>query len=91
MKNKLTEIGLVIDELKDDNKWIDWLNVFDEEYHSLSELTDIKSKKEISSLMSEINALDKKYKIVLVEVDHELKSNITKEFNDKNENLGKIY
>ena len=47
-------------------------------------LTDIKSKKEISSLMSEINALDKKYKIVLVEVDHELKSNITKEFNDKN-------
>ncbi len=47
-------------------------------------LTDIKSKKEISNLMSEIKNLDKKYKIVLVEVDHELKSNITKEFNDKN-------
>ena len=47
-------------------------------------LTDIKSKKEISNLMSEINALDKKYKIVLVEVDYEIKSNITKEFNDKN-------
>ena len=36
-------------------------------------LTDIKSKKEISNLMSEIKNLDKKYKIVLVEVDHELK------------------
>ncbi len=47
-------------------------------------LTDIKSKKEISNLMSEINALDKKYKIVLVEVDYEIKSNITKEFNYKN-------
>ena len=47
-------------------------------------LTDIKSKKEISNLMSEIKNLDKKYKIVLVEVDHELKSNVTKEFNDKN-------
>ena len=47
-------------------------------------LTDKKSKKEISNLMSEIKNLDKKYKIVLVEVDHELKSNITKEFNDKN-------
>jgi len=47
-------------------------------------LTDIKSKKEISNLMSEIKNLVKKYKIVLVEVDHELKSNITKEFNDKN-------
>ncbi|MBU92971.1 MAG: hypothetical protein CL723_00065 [Chloroflexi bacterium] len=47
-------------------------------------LTDIKSKNAISKLMSEIKNLDKKYKIVLVEVDHELKSNITKEFIDKN-------
>ena len=47
-------------------------------------ITDIKSKKEISNLMSEINNLDKKYKIVLVEVDQEIKSNITKEFYNNN-------
>ena len=45
-KEKLTEIGLVIEELKDDKKWIDWLNIFDEEYHSLSELTELKSRKD---------------------------------------------
>ena len=47
-------------------------------------ITDMKSKKEISNLMSEINNLDKKYKIVLVEVDQEIKSNITKEFYNNN-------
>jgi len=47
-------------------------------------LANMKSKKEITDLMSEINNLDKKYKIVLVEVDHEIKSNITKEFNNNN-------
>ena len=47
-------------------------------------ITDIKSKKAISNLMSEINNLDKKYKIVLVEVDQEIKSNITKEFYNNN-------
>ena len=43
---KLHEISLVIDELVDDKKWIDWLNIFDEEYHELSELTELKKRKD---------------------------------------------
>ena len=64
-REKLSDIGLVIDELKDDKKWIDWLNVFDEEYHSLSELTDIKSKKEfLNKFLDDIEVIwDKETKL----------------------------
>jgi site-specific DNA recombinase len=64
-KGQITETDLVIDGLNDDKKWINWLNGFDEEYHSLSKLTDVKSKKEfLNKFLDKIEVIwDKETKL----------------------------